>query len=274
MKIENRRSRIAILYSLSSILNGFLTAKSFQQPVRWHMSENKMLRRFPAHRLEGALQFSAHEVRVGTEAPDFALPDLGGKIVRLSSYRNKSNVVLIFDSVTCGATVTQLRAGKPSIRSLYSRYKKKRFEFFLIYTKEPHPGENIPQPTTVEERVKNAVRLKQEEKVNFPIFIDTPSNAVRNAYRGWANGIFVVNKDGVLVFRSSLTHGSELAQVLHDLHAWEKAQGQNELVRVCYSERLVGLLRNKKISASVHRRSRPQAVQDFVQLLDAEGKIG
>jgi hypothetical protein len=238
------------------------------------MSKSEMLNGFPAHRLEGALRFSAHEVRVRTQVPDFALYDLSGKTVRLSSYRNNSNVVLMFGSVTCGATATQLRAGKPSIRSLYSRYKKKRFEFFLIYTKEPHPGENIPQPTTVEERVKNAVRLKQEEKVNFPIFIDTPSNAVRNAYRGWANGIFVVNKDGVLVFRSSLTHGSELAQVLHDLHTWEKAQARNELVRVCYSERLVGLLRNKKISASVHRRSRPQAVQDFVQLLDAEGKIG
>ena len=238
------------------------------------MTEKEVLSRFPAHRLEGALRFSAHEVRVRTEAPDFALPDLGGKTGRLSSYRKNSNVVLIFGSVTCGATATQVRTGKPSIRALYARYKKKGFEFFLVYTKEPHPGENILQPTTIEERVKNAVRLKQEEKVNFPILIDTPNNAVRNAYRGWANGIFVVNKDGVLVFRSSWTHGPELAQVLYDLHTWEKAQARNELVRVCYSERLVGLLRNKKISASVHRRAGTQAAQDFVQLLDAEGKIG
>jgi hypothetical protein len=181
---------------------------------------------------------------------------------------------LVFGSVTCGATATQLRAGKPSTRSLYTRYKKKGFEFFLIYTKEPHPGEKIPQPTTIEGRVKNAVRLKQEEKINFPILIDTTDNAVRNAYRGWANGIFVVNKDGVLVFRSSWTHGPELAQVLHDLYAWEKAQARNELVRLCYSERLVGLLRNKKISANVHRRAGPQAADDFARLLDAEGKIG
>jgi glutathione peroxidase-family protein len=238
------------------------------------MSENEVLRRFPAHRLAGALQFSAHEARVGTKAPDFALPDLGGKAVRLSGYCGKANVVLMFGSVTCGATATQLRAEKPSIRSLYARYKKKGFEFFLVYTKEPHPGENIPQPTTIEERVKNAARLKQEERVNFPILIDTPDNAVRNAYRGWSNGCFVVNRDGLLVFRSSWTHGPELAQVLDDLHAWEKAQALNELVRVCYSERLVGLLRNKKISASVHRRGGPQATQDFALLLEAEEKIG
>jgi glutathione peroxidase-family protein len=238
------------------------------------MSKTEVLRRFPAHRIEGALRFSAHEVRVGTKAPDFALPDLSGKTVRLSVYRGQSNVVLMFGSVTCGSTATQLRVGQPSIRSLYTRYKKKGFEFLLIYTKEPHPGENIPQSTSIEERVKNALRLKREEKVNFPILIDTPRNAVRNAYRGWSNGIFVVNKEGVLVFRSSWTHGAELAQVLYDLYAWEKAQTRNELVRICYSERLVGLLRNKKISASVHRRAGSQAAQDFARLLDAEGKIG
>ena len=133
------------------------------------MTEKEILRRLSAYRLEGALRFSTQEVRVGTEAPDFALPDLSRKTVRLSGYRGKSNVVLMFGSVTCSATATQLQAGKPSIRSLYGRYKKKGFEFLLIYTKEPHPGENIPQPATTEGRLKNAVRLKQEEKVNFPI---------------------------------------------------------------------------------------------------------
>jgi glutathione peroxidase-family protein len=261
-------------FSGASRLSATKHMRFFQQPERWNMSKNEVLNRFPAHRLEGALRFSAQEVRVGTEVPDFALRDLDGKTVRLSRYRGKSNVVLMFGSVTCGATATQLRAGKPSIRSLYARYKKKGFEFLLIYTKEPHPGENVPQPTTMDERVKNAVRLKQEEKVNFPMLIDTPDNAVRSVYRGRANGTFIVNKDGVLVFRSSWTHGPELAQVLYDLQAWEKGQARNELVRVCYSERLVGLLRNKRISASVHRRAGPQAAEDFAHLLDAEGKIG
>ena len=43
------------------------------------MTEKEIFHEFPAHRLEGALRFSAHEVRVGTEAPDFALPDLSAK---------------------------------------------------------------------------------------------------------------------------------------------------------------------------------------------------
>ena len=49
---------------------------------------------------------------------------------------------------------------------------------------------------------------------------------------------------------------------------------RNELVRFCYSERIVGLLRDKKISSSVHRRAGPQAARDFTQLLKEEGKRG
>jgi hypothetical protein len=54
------------------------------------------LDKFPVHRLEGALRFSVHDVRVGTEAPDFSSLDLGGKIVWLSRFRGKSYVVLMF----------------------------------------------------------------------------------------------------------------------------------------------------------------------------------
>ena len=180
----------------------------------------------------------------------------------------------MFGSLTCGATATQLRAGKPTIRSVFSRYRKKGFMFFLIYTREIHPGEHIPQPTTFEERRRNALRLMKEEKVNFPILIDSMDNHVRNLYHGWSNGIFIINRTGMLVFKSAWTYGRELEQVLNDLWEWEKAEARGDLVRFCYSERVVGLLRNRKISANVHRRAGLQAIRDFARLLQEEGKRG
>ena len=208
------------------------------------------LPKYTAHRLEGALRFR-NNLAVGTEAPDFELQDLQGSTIRLSDYRCKSYVVLVFGSMTCGSTVTQLRAGKPPLNSLYHRYKTKSFEFFLVYTREPHPGENIPQPSTSEERKDHAQRLKEEERVNFPILVDTIDNKVRSLYHAWPNSAFIIDRDGLIVYKSSWTYGPELAQVLKDLCAWERAKVQNALVRMCHSERLVGLLRNRKISALV-----------------------
>jgi hypothetical protein len=180
----------------------------------------------------------------------------------------------MFGNLTCGATATQLRAGKPTIRSLYTRYRQKGFRFFLIYSRETHPGEYVPQTASMDERRKNAQRLRTEEKVTFPILLDSIDNQVRKLYHGWSNGIFVINKDGLLVFKSAWTYGPEVAQMLQDLHAWERADGRNELVRFCYSERIVGLVRDKKISSSVHRRAGPQAARDFARLLKEEGKRG
>lgn len=237
------------------------------------MAEQDLMRkRFPAVSIEAAVRFGANEVRVGAQAPDFELPDLAGRRVCLSRFRGKSHVVLMFGNLTCGATVTQLRARIPTIRSLYTRYRRKGFEFFLIYSRETHPGEYVPQPTSIEERRRNAFRLKKEERVNFPILLDFIDNRVRTLYHGWSNGVFVVNREGLLVFTAAWTHGPEVAQFLNDLTAWEKAEARNELVRFCYSERIVGLRRNSKIGAAVHRRAGPQASRDFARLLQEESK--
>ena len=174
----------------------------------------------------------------------------------------------MFGNLTCGATITQLRAGKPTMRPRYTRYRKRGFEFFLIYSREAHPGELVPQPTLIEQRRSNALRLAKEERMNFSILVDAIDNRVRNLYHGWSNGIFVVNKGGRLIFKAAWTYGPEVTQVLHDLSAWEKAQTRNESVRFCYSERIVGLLRDRRISAGVHRRTGPQASRDFARLLE------
>jgi hypothetical protein len=66
----------------------------------------------------------------------------------------------------------------------------------------------------------------------------------------------------------------DLEQALTELVAWEKAKAKNEMVRMCYSEKLVGLTRNSRISAQVHRRAGPEAVETFQALLQKEGTIG
>jgi hypothetical protein len=199
------------------------------------MAEQDLMRKqFPAVSIEAAVRFGSNEIRVGTFAPDFELPDLTGQTVCLRQLRGKSHVVLMFGNLTCGATITQLRAGNPTIRSLYTRYRKKGFEFFLIYSRETHPGEFVPQPASIEARRSNALRLQKEEKVNFPLLVDRTDNRVRNLYHGWSNGVFVVNKEGLLVFKAAWTYGPEVAQVLRDLSAWEKAEARSELVRYCY----------------------------------------
>ena len=231
------------------------------------------LDKYVGHLAGGALRFR-NELSVGTEAPDFELRILDGATFRLSHYRGKSNVVLIFGSLTCGSTITQLRAGNPPLGSLYRRFKRKGFEFFLVYSVEMHPGEYVPRPKIFEQRLKHAQRLKDEEKAPFPIIVDGIENEVRRLYQALTNPVFVVDRNGVLVYKSSWTWAPDLETALTEMVACERAKTRNEMVRMCYSEKLVGLTRNRRISAQVHRRAGPGAVETFKALLRKQGTKG
>ena len=68
-----------------------------------------------------------------------------------------------------------------------------------------HPGEYAPRPTTLEQRLSLAKRLKKEEKVPFPIIVDDIRNEVRKLYHALTNPVFIVDRQGILVYKSSWT---------------------------------------------------------------------
>ena len=137
-----------------------------------------------------------------------------------------------------------------------------------------HPGEEIPQPTTYAKRVKLARRLQREERVPFTIIVDEIDDTVRKLYRAWPSSIFIINRDGLLVYKSLWAYGPAIELTLKELSAWETARAKHILVRICYSEKLVGLVRNSKISATVHRRAGADAVKNFTEFLENEGIKG
>jgi hypothetical protein len=99
-------------------------------------------------------------------------------------------------------------------------------------------------------------------------------NEVRKLYHALTNPVFIVDRQGILVYKSSWTWAPDLEQALSELVVCERAKAKNEMVRMCYSEKLVGLTRNARISAQVHRRAGPEAVKTFATLLRKEETKG
>lgn len=136
-----------------------------------------------------------------------------------------------------------------------------------------HTGEYVPRPTTYEQRFNNARRLKKEEKVPFPIILDGIGNEVRRLYHSLTNPTFIIDH-GIVAYKSSWTWSPDLKQALTELVAYERAKAKNEIVRMCYSEKLGGLTHKGKISAQVHRRAGPEAVKTFETLFQSERTKG
>jgi thiol-disulfide isomerase/thioredoxin len=165
----------------------------------------------------GNSEFSPGNQRTGSQvpqpgemAPDFELasPD-GQTTVRLSSFRGKKPVVLVFGSFTCG----NYRTYTESLEELY-RFWKKDVEFVRVYVREAHPvaddqaatstnaraGILIKQPTTFEERCTVAKRFSSTLQVQTPLVVDGIDNKVSETYSAVPDRLYVVDRDGRIAF--------------------------------------------------------------------------
>jgi tetratricopeptide (TPR) repeat protein len=151
-------------------------------------------------------------LKVNDAAPDFELPNPNtGEKVRLSAYRGKRAVVLVFGSYSC----PNFRASAEALKKLQRDYGS-RVPFLLIYIREAHSSENWQSTRNVRESVDVAVAATMEEKAShavmcsrqlhlpFPAVVDSMDNATEEAYQAWPSRVFVVGADGRIQYSTRL----------------------------------------------------------------------
>jgi thiol-disulfide isomerase/thioredoxin len=146
----------------------------------------------------------------GALAPDFDLqsPD-GATRVKLSSFRGKKPVVLIFGCLTCG----NYRTYSNTLEKLYQR-QKDQVEFLRVYVREAHPVDDhgptptnakagilIRQPASLEERCTVAGRCAADLHIQTPMVVDGLDNRVGQAYGGWPDRLYLIDREGRVVFQ-------------------------------------------------------------------------
>lgn len=147
--------------------------------------------------------------KVGEQAPNFTLQDLQGNEVTLSNEIGDKPIVLIFGNFTCGP----FRSQAGNIERLVQRYEG-RAKFFLVYVREAHPkdgwwmlsnqraGIELPQPTTFDERKAAATTCRNHLELSIPMLVDTLDDTVGSTYSGMPNRLYVINRDGRIVFKN------------------------------------------------------------------------
>lgn len=177
-------------------------------------------------------------MRAGDMAPDFALHSPDGKqTVRLSDFRGKKPVVLIFGSYTC----PPFRDVYPKLERLHADYGE-QVAFFYVYIREAHAedgwkmprnvreGISIKDPKNMAERVQVAKQACAFFKTSIPGLVDTMDDATDRAYAAWPSRMFVVDEDGKLA-----VHGDPgprgLRPAVRAIEAWLKQHAATSAVR-------------------------------------------
>src|SRR5262244_2238590 len=196
---------------------------------------------------------------VGVPAPDFEARALDGAMVRLSDFRGKRHVVFMTGAVTSPMCAFEV----PAFNQLQQEFAGRDVSFFLLYTRESHPAENYPSHSSWEQKLSHARDLQRLEHVQLPIIVDSLDGKIHQSYGTWPNAIFVIHKDGRLIFRSNMANHSELRQFLADLLAADHAEAEGRVLHLQYSERVVAHEADQATHRRVYERAGPKSFEDY-----------
>jgi peroxiredoxin len=197
--------------------------------------------------------------QVGAPAPEFTAQALDGTIIRLSDFRGRSHVVMMTGAVTSPMCAFEV----PALNGLQGEFSDKNFSFFLLYTRESHPAENYGAHESFEQKLSYARELQRLENIRLPMIVDHLDGRIHRAYGPWPNALFVIDKDGRLIFRSNMANHRELREFLEDIVAAEKAMADGRVVHLQYSERVIAHEADQATHRRVYERAGPKAFEDY-----------
>jgi tetratricopeptide (TPR) repeat protein len=181
--------------------------------TRLHLSQEAAGERKEVERLQAVLAAGATGLKPNDLAPDFSLPAVADdKMVRLSSFRGKSPVVLVFGSYSC----PNFRGAAASLRDLEKHYGAKA-AFLAVYIREAHTAEtwesgrnsregvSIQPAANIQEKREHASYCMRELHLAFPAVVDGMDGEVEKAYAAWPSLAVIVGKDGRVAYSTRLT---------------------------------------------------------------------
>lgn len=118
---------------------------------------------------------------------------------------------------------------------MYSKYRRDA-QFLIVYIKEAHPSDDwanrvnsrlkyIKDPTTFFERAQVASTCVSDLKVSIPCLVDDMDNTAARAYKAWPDRLYVVGRDGKIVYTGGPGPGGFLPHEMEAALKKELARG-------------------------------------------------
>ncbi|MGY8640265.1 MAG: deiodinase-like protein [Verrucomicrobiales bacterium] len=115
-------------------------------------------------------------------------------------------VVLFFASYSCLCS----QESAPLINSLHKAYGHD-FQFALVYIREAHPSDgflantsgrefSIPDTKSFHQRVGVALKFAFEQKIKFPVLVDSMDDLQAVQWSAWPARLYVINQTGTVVY--------------------------------------------------------------------------
>ena len=153
------------------------------------------------------------------------------------------------------------------LQKLQAQYGAQGFEVLSVYTRESHPGENYPHHDSYEQKLDHARKLRQLEAVTVPILVDDLQGTTHRKYGLLSNMVYLINREGSVVYKADWTDHYELAGMCEDLLRLDAMKSEGvPIIRSSRSERMHWIPMDPNLRERVYRRSGEKAIQDYAHV--------
>lgn len=121
---------------------------------------------------------------------------------------------------------------------LFQEYRDRGFEFFTVYVREPHPGENYPAHKTWQQKLQYAMDCRAQDGIANPLLVDDLEGTVHRAYGSMPNMVYIVDKNGRVAYKAMWTDHEEIAAVLANLAQADRLEAEGVRIKPSYTEKI------------------------------------
>jgi hypothetical protein len=146
-------------------------------------------------------------IKPGEKFPDACLETLRGTKLCLSDFHGQW-LVIESGSITCPHYIANI----DKMNEMAHEFPQAIF--LVVYVRETHPGEKIPAHKDYVEKRRLALMVHEEENENRIMIVDTIHGEFHQFLGNRSNSIFVLNPEGVVVFRSDWNNPRKIHHVL------------------------------------------------------------
>ena len=106
--------------------------------------------------------------------------------------------------------------------------------------------------------------MREQDGIKTRLLIDDLEGTMHRAYGEMPNMVYIVGKDGRIVYKSMWTHHDEIESMIKTLLMAEEAAAQGKRLRSSYTEKISFVPGYApEVSAAVLGRAGPKAITDF-----------
>jgi hypothetical protein len=151
------------------------------------------------------------------------------------------------------------------LNRLYQSFRDKGFEFFTIYVREPHPGENYGPHTSWEQKLRYARDCREQDGIQTTLLVDNLEGSVHRLYGSMPNMVYIIDKNGKVAYKAMWTDHEEIESVLANLLMADELSGRGVRVKPSYTEKInyVPAEYDHGLREKIFDRAGPQAWEDY-----------